>query len=183
MCEMLKSESMKINIISKEETFSIPELLPHRFTPKDLLGDSAKFLFESIDNNLEWTDEALDTMGESGEPLMEQMASKAFEEANASYAQYSNCPSGVCVLDRQNNLYSGCLIESAAYNPTVSPLHSALVNGIVKGLEGWDQIKHVVLVEPVGASVRHDHIIYQVLHFICPQAQYTVLHVENTENR
>ncbi len=107
-----------------------------------------------------------------------KMAELALKEANQSYAPYSNCPSGLCLLGEGGQLYSGCLVESAAYNPSVSPLHSALVNGLVNGLGSWDELKHVVLVEPAAAAVRHEHLIGECLKHICPHAQYTVLYTD-----
>jgi len=99
------------------------------------------------------------------------MAERALREANLSYAPYSNCPSGLCLLGQGGALYSGCLVESAAYNPSVSPLHSALVNGLVNGLGDWGQLRHVMLAEPVGACVKHEHLIRECLKHICPQVE------------
>ena len=58
-----------------------------------------------------------------------------------------------------------------AYNPSVSPLHSALVNGLVNGLGDWGQLRHVMLAEPVGACVKHEHLIRECLKHICPQVE------------
>ena len=179
MCELVKSEDMGIHIVGKEgKRFTVPELLPMRFTPRDLIGDSAIFLFDEVDNNLVWTSESKDLLNEaSTTDTFRAMAKESLVEANSSYAPYSNCPSGVCILDVHGNLYSGSLIESAAYNPSVSPLHSALVNGLIKGgLEKWEEIEHVMLVEPADASVKHEHVLKEVLKFISLEAQYTVLY-------
>jgi cytidine deaminase len=183
MCELQKSEKMEIHIVNMEGSFSLPELLPHRFTPRDLLGEAAYFLLQDHENELSWSAEskiALDE--EEGEGtsllLMKEMAAKALEEANRSYAQYSKCPSGICISDQEGNLYSGGVVESAAYNPTVSPLHAALVNGLIKGLKGWEEISHVLLVESATASVKHEHMVKEVLKHICPQATFSILSAE-----
>lgn len=106
------------------------------------------------------------------------MATAALAEANGSYAPYSECPSGVCIADGTGALYSGCLIESAAYNPSVSPLHAALVNGLIKGLEGWEAVTHVVLVERPQAPVMHELTIAGLLPRICPRATFHTYHAK-----
>jgi len=177
MCEMQGSESLDIQIVDKKKRMHLPDLLPLGFTPTDLLGDSAKFLFEKHDNDLAWSESASSTLVNLGDPIIQQMADLAFDEANSAYAPYSDCPSAACILDKNGQLYSGCVIESAAYNPSVSPLHSALVNGLINGLTGWDQIDRVVLVEREKAPVRHDRVISEILRLICPLAEYHQLHV------
>jgi len=179
MCELHRSEHMTILINGIEgERFTLPQLLPLRFTPRDLIGDEARFLFQPRDNELRLPKEVEESLREGGETLEAAMAERALKEANASYAPYSNCPSGLCLSDASGNLYGGCLVESAAYNPTVSPLHSALVNGLVNGLGGWEAITQVTLVEAKDAAVKHEHVIRECLKFICPGAKYTVLPAE-----
>jgi len=181
MCELQKSEKMEIHIVNMEGSFSLPELLPHRFTPRDLLGDAAYFLLQDHHNGLALSAEsqvALEVVGVTNSLKIKEMAAKALAEANSSYAQYSKCPSGVCISDSEGNLYSGGVVESAAYNPTVSPLHAALVNALIKGLKGWDEIDHVLLVESATASVKHEHLLREVLTHICPQATFSVLSAE-----
>lgn len=177
MCELSRSEDMQISILGREpEVFTLPELLPLRFTPRDLIGEGARFLFEEGHNGLVWAGDG----SSGGAPRDMEMAQRALAEANASYAPYSNCPSGLCIRDQGGKLYSGCLIESAAYNPTVSPLHSALVNGLVGGLPSWQTIDRVTLVETEGATVKHEHLIRECLKFICPDAEYSVLYAKTS---
>lgn len=186
MCELHKSEEMKIQILGMEDqTFTLPQLLPMRFTPKDLIGEDATFLFQKTRNGLAWTPDAARAVAESGssDPDLETLATLALAEANASYAPYSKCPSGLAILDAEGNCFSGGLIESAAYNPSVSPLHSALVNALISGMGGgWDQIRRVILVEPANAPVKHEHVLRETLKFICPRADYAALYCEPIES-
>ena len=136
------------------------QLLPHRFTPRDLLGESAYFLFEEHHNKLFWSAESEKLLAEMKKKKnnnemtqMHEMAVKALAEANSSYAQYSQCPSGICISDHEGNLYSGGLVESAAYNPTVSPLHAALVNGLTNGLKGWKEVSYAKKSHPPRNSI------------------------------
>lgn len=68
----------------------------------------------------------------SGAPLGE-MLTAALREANLAYAPYSRSPAGLALCTSSGRVFSGRCVESAAYNPTMSPLHAALVAGGGKG--------------------------------------------------
>ena len=51
-------------------------------------------------------------------------------------------------------VYTGGVIESCAYNPTMGPLHTALVTATALGLESWDQFEYAVLVERPTSKVQ-----------------------------
>ncbi len=79
-------------------------------------------------------------------------ASKAYENA---YAPYSRFSVGAAILDENNNIYSGCNVENAAYPSGSCAEEQAIGNMIVNG---GKIIKHILvigksdeLITPCGA--------------------------------
>lgn len=59
-----------------------------------------------------------------------EMLNAALTEANLAYAPYSSSPAGLALTTSSARVFSGRSVESAAYNPTMSPLHAALVGTV-----------------------------------------------------
>ena len=97
--------------------------------------------------------------------------------AHQAYSPYTRCPSGASIITYDGRAFSGGCVESAAYNPSLSPFHSAYIEGVTGGT-GFEQIKEVVLVELKGAPVSHKNNIKLLLRAVSPQASLTVLHLE-----
>jgi hypothetical protein len=58
------------------------------------------------------------------------------------YAPYTRCYSGAALITMSGQVFSGGYIESAAYNPSMSPFHSAVVDGVTHfGLPTYDQVR------------------------------------------
>jgi cytidine deaminase len=76
---------------------------------------------------------------------LSKLEEAALKAANHSYAPYSASPAGVAIKTK-NDIYAGSYIENAAFNPSLPPLQSALINLVAAGGE-WSEIKEVVLVE------------------------------------
>jgi len=134
----------------------------------------------------------------------------ALEAASMSYSIYTNSPSGVAVLTKSGSIYSGSYIESAAYNPSLSPLHAALINlwadeqeednqQVQKQVQqsvqqpghqqaqqhwepSWNMITHVVLVEKPNALISQLSIInsLKAVHF--PNASVFLFHCSEKSN-
>lgn len=70
-------------------------------------------------------------------------------------------------------MFSGRSVESAAYNPTMSPLHAALVAAVgsdgVSAEGGWSDIVAAVLVEVPGAPVQYADTVALILGVIAPR--------------
>ena len=56
----------------------------------------------------------------------DETAQVALASANACYSPYTSDFSGVAIKDAKGNIYGGRYAENAAYNPSMSPLESAL---------------------------------------------------------
>ncbi|XP_024379802.1 cytidine deaminase 1 [Physcomitrium patens] len=96
----------------------------------------------------------------------------AFNAANASYAVYSRCPSGVALVTRNGEVYSGSYIESAAYNPGLPALQAAIVSFICGGGTDYEEIDTAILVETRDAIVQQASTVRLTLQTIAPQANF-----------
>ena len=74
-------------------------------------------------------------------------------------------------------MYSRGSIESAAYNPTLSPFHSAYIDAVTAGV-GLEEVKEVVLAEVTGAPVSHEGNIRLLLKAGTPGVELTVIGIK-----
>jgi cytidine deaminase len=97
----------------------------------------------------------------------------ALDAARHSYAPYSKSPSGVAIRSRSGQTYRGSYIENVAFNPSLSPLQTALV-AMVAGGEAYSSIAAVTLVEVQGAAISQKPVTETVLGAIAPDAKLEV---------
>jgi cytidine deaminase len=146
-------------LIPSHEPIPLAELLPRSFGPGDL-GIEAGLLAQTVEP-LEVPQEA------SG------LVREAFLAANRSYAPYSKDPAGIALRTADEKVFTGSYAENAAFNPSTSPLHAALIQMVGQGLD-FDQITEAVLVEPESAQVSQIGITRLLLEQVAPQAKLTV---------
>lgn len=148
--------------------FRIGDLLPFSFGPEQLnqKGIGAAV----IRHGLKWK------TAKKSHPEIEKSALKA---ANASYCPYSNAPSGVAVKTK-SEIVVGSYIENAAFNPSLSPLHSALINLTAAGFS-WQDIQEVVLVQ-TKAKIDQAPMTRSLLEIIAPKAKLHVLEATSKRN-
>lgn len=94
----------------------------------------------------------------------------ALDAANTSYAPYSGCPSGVSLLTKRGEIFSGSYMESAAHNPGLPPLQAAIVAFVTSGGGSYDEIETAVLAEIKGAVVQHAATVHLALNKIAPRS-------------
>lgn len=87
--------------------------------------------------------------------------------ARQSYAPYTNCPAGVVIETSSGQLFTGRLLESAAYNPTLSPVLVALIN-LWAALGDTHHIARIVMVEGEQALVSHQSVLEMMGREIFP---------------
>jgi len=144
----IKEKELKISF--NFETFSLSQLLPFGFGPTDLMGENVphsllgniELKFSFLEKSLESFRLNSDFNAEIDEPLMKA----ALASCNKSYCIYSGLPSGVAALTKTGIIYSGSYIESVAYNPSISPLHSLAISLWANG-ENFNEVVKVILVE------------------------------------
>eukprot|EP00191_Tetraselmis_sp_GSL018_P008532 CAMPEP_0177616572 /NCGR_PEP_ID=MMETSP0419_2-20121207/24251_1 /TAXON_ID=582737 /ORGANISM="Tetraselmis sp., Strain GSL018" /LENGTH=412 /DNA_ID=CAMNT_0019114687 /DNA_START=89 /DNA_END=1324 /DNA_ORIENTATION=+ len=167
-----------VRFIFGSGSYTLDELLPQRFRPQDLLGEPPPpLLLEPQDNPVRLapgSEAAAAELLNSGGPLA-LAARQALEQARRSYAPYSGCPAGLGIVAEDGRVYSGAYIESAAYNPSLPPLQSALVSALVQGMPSYQRVTEVILAERSGVEVRHAAATELMLSQIAPHAPLRVL--------
>lgn len=125
------------------KVYKLSELLPEAFGPHDL--GIAGGLMKSENHNLEIKN------------INDELIQSALDAANNSYAPYSNNYSGVSIKLKNGLIFSGRYSENAAYNPSLSPLQSALAFMNMNSKKGSDnRIVDAVLVEAVSNISQKD---------------------------
>ena len=124
-------------VIAGRDGRLLTELLPEPFGPDDL--DVTAALMSPQDHGL-----TLDPA--PADPLV----LAALAAANASYAPYSQGFAGVALETASGAVYSGRYAENAAFNPSMSPLQSALTMRVLGGAD--DALTRAVLVEAPSAA-------------------------------
>jgi cytidine deaminase len=152
-----------------------------RFKPQDLLDvGSVPLLLKPQDNRVAFTAASLAKIQEweeLGERKLVKAAGEALEECRKSYAPYSLCPAGAAIVT-QEGVYAGGYIESAAYNPSMLPLQSAIIDAVIDGMPCYSEVEAAVLVEVASGAVQHRSAMAVQLNAIAPQAQLYTLTVE-----
>jgi len=114
--ELTTSNELKILLehenSNHSEVFKLSELLPQAFGPQDLEIKSR--LMKTENHKLEKKN------------INDKLVLSAIDAANKSYAPYSKNYSGVSIKLSDGTIFSGRYAENAAYNPSLSPLQSAL---------------------------------------------------------
>lgn len=124
-------------------------LLPDSFGPIDLgvtapllAAEPASLTLDKIDDNALADNSYL------------ALAEIALQAANTSYAPYSHCHAGIALKTTTGAVITGRYIENAAFNPSLSPLQSVLINLNLAGFELTD-IKSMLLVEKADTKMGH----------------------------
>ena len=158
------------------------DLLPHSFGPLDLTHDeSLPLMLEERHNGLRFVPGSTpEASGAATDELDAAAAALALAEANVAYAPYSASPAGLALVDDDGVIHAGRSVESAAYNPTISPLHAALVAAVGSAGMGdanggeWGRIESATLVEMSGAPVQYAGTVALILKTIAPRARLNV---------
>ena len=109
-----------------------------------------------------------------GETSVSPLTMAALEAARKSYAPYSKSPAGVALQSRTGCVYRGSYIENVAFNPSLSPLQTALAAMIVAG-EDYPSISAATLVEVQGAKISQRPVAETVLGAVAPRVKLQVM--------
>lgn len=115
---------------------TLMDLLPEAFGPKDL-NVKANPMTTSHERR------SFKLISDTDDPLI----LKALDAAEKSYAPYSKNFAGCAVQLNDQNTYAGRYLENAAFNPSVSPLQSAIINMTMSDINMNYNIERAVLVE------------------------------------
>ena len=102
------------------------------------------------------------------------LTAAALDAACRSYAPYSKSPAGIAIRTTKGRIFQGCYIENVAFNPSLSPLQTALVQLIAAG-QAYAEISAVTLVEIQGAKISQRAVTETVLAALAPQLKLEVV--------
>jgi cytidine deaminase len=97
----------------------------------------------------------------------------ALDAACRSYAPYSKSPAGVAIRTTGGRIFQGCYIENVAFNPSLSPLQTAIVQLNAAG-QAYSAISAVTLVEIQGSKISQRAVTETVLAALAPQVKLEV---------
>ncbi len=86
----------------------------------------------------------------------------------------------MAILSKDGNIYEGSYFENAAFNPSLSPLQTALIAFVADNKE-YHEISKVVLVEAAGAQVSHKGATLDILESIAPDAEFERIVLEKSK--
>jgi cytidine deaminase len=96
------------------------------------------------------------------------------EYGRRSYTPYGKSPAALVLTLSDGNLVGGSAIESVAFNPTISPLQSAMIHLVAHGYSGGD-IKAAVIATVDGARVDYILPTVDALAAIAPGIELRML--------
>jgi len=135
MNELNSGLSLRINLPGRAP-HTLGNYLPDAFGPKDL--EIKTLLMDAQDHGFA--------------PRGDALTQAAITAASQSHSPYTHSPSGVALLCRDGQIFSGRYAENAAFNPTLPPLQGALN---LLSLSGFDypDIARAVLAERADAPL------------------------------
>jgi len=160
LCELGTASQLRILVPERPPT-TLADLLPDHFGPHEF-GLEGR-LMKKENHNLMLREISTDPV-----------VLAALSAANMSYAPYTHSYSGVAVSASNGRIYRGPYAESAAFNPSMSPIQAAL-SCFNLGGERFDAIRKVVLVEIPDAKVSQVTATRAVLKSIS-KARLSVVH-------
>jgi cytidine deaminase len=160
MNEMAPAGDIRILIAGNPPT-TLASLLPMAFGPKDLGFKDGALPVREV--NLARPKGASD-----------DLTLAALDAACRSYAPYSKAHSGVAIGSQSGRIYKGAYLENVAFNPSLSPLQTALAALIVAG-ETYSAMAQVALVEMEGAAISQKSVTEAALSAIAPAATLQVV--------
>jgi cytidine deaminase len=140
----------------KPAMFELPELLPQAFGPYDLGAESGLTAPPARLPNLKLRSSSED-----------KLVLNALSAACNSYAPYSQNLAGCAIQTGDEQIYAGPYAENVAFNPSLSPLHTAIVCMMMDNLGTDSKITRAVLVEN-PASISQRAVCEQLLETVAP---------------
>ncbi|GIC78671.1 cytidine deaminase [Moritella sp. F3] len=120
---------------------SLATLLPDSFGPIDLGISESLLAAQPVNLSLQQENDS-------------SLVQAALQAANTSYAPYSHCHAGIALETTTGIVITGRYIENAAFNPSLSPLQSVLINLNLAGYALTD-IAALILVEKAETKMSH----------------------------
>jgi cytidine deaminase len=146
--ELEGSQNLKVispkQIGAKMTLHNLSDFLPEAFGPHEL-GQPTGLMAAAAQPTV------LNLQSSSNDPFVRE----AMAAAKKSYAPYSQNYAGCAIQTVNGKMYAGRYAENAAFNPSLSPLHAAIIRLTMDNFESDIKITRAVLVEkPTAISQR-----------------------------
>ena len=148
-------------LIGESPAVTLSSLLPVAFGPKDLGFKDGAFPVNEVELILP-------------KGISDELTVAAWEAARKSYAPYTKAYSGVAIGTGSGRICKGSYIENAAFNPSLSPLQTALAALMVAD-ENYSTISEVTLVEIDGAAISQKSVAEAALGTVAPAVKLQVV--------
>jgi cytidine deaminase len=156
------TEMMVITPDSKNLTYRkalLSDLLPEAFGPLDLGNRTGLMASIVADRGLRLK-----------AAVKDRTVDEALSAAQKSYAPYTQNFAGCALETQTGEIFSGRYVESAAYNPSLTPLHSAIICMNIATLGEQRSIQRAVLVEK-PTVVRQRNVVELLLGSWAPKVE------------
>jgi cytidine deaminase len=163
MIEMSPRGEIDILVAGKPPV-KLSDLLPTAFGPRDLGFQDGAFPVKTA------------KLKPPAAPA-DDLIFAALDGAKHAYSPYSGATSGVGIQTKTGRVYKGSYLENAAFNPSLSPLQTALVQLILAG-EDYAAITRVLLLEIKNAKISQTSVTTGVLSTIAPAVKLETIQVE-----
>jgi cytidine deaminase len=159
MIEMAPAGDIGV-LIAGRSPVRLDSLLPMAFGPKDLGFKDGALPVREL--NLARPKDVSD-----------DLMLAALDAARKSYAPYTKAHSGIAIRTQSGRIHKGAYIENVAFNPSLSPLQTALAALIVAG-ESYSAISQVALLEIEGGAISQKSVTEATLGAIAPAVKLRV---------
>jgi cytidine deaminase len=112
-------------------------------------------------------------------PSKDPLVTAALEAASRSYAPYTRNFAGCAIQDGTGKIHAGRCAENAAFNPSLSPLQTAIVSMYMDNQSSANTIKRAVLVEK-RAAITQRGVCELLLGACAPQIRLEYFEVAET---
>uniref|UniRef100_A0A7S3QWS1 CMP/dCMP-type deaminase domain-containing protein n=1 Tax=Dunaliella tertiolecta TaxID=3047 RepID=A0A7S3QWS1_DUNTE len=163
-------------------SYNLNDLLPLKFGPMDLMSDGKAFplLLAQQHHKVSVSPRSLAGLAAKRGGISEFLdrgIKEAERWAQQCYAPYTECVSGVAILTSEGKVYSGGYVESAAFNPSLTPFHAAWAAAVSDHVLP-EQVQEVILTELHSSLVSQRHGVKSLTKKLAPQASFTLLYLQ-----
>lgn len=173
--EIDRAAELRVLVADRKGT-SIPRLLPRPFGPADLSIASSILASNRRPQPLILA-QGLPT---GQRHAFGSLSEAALNAATRAYAPYTQGIAAVAIETADGAVFTGSAMENAAFNPSLSPLQSALT-GLVAAGRDYDEIRRVVVADPEdlgGSKPAYRLAARNILSTIAPLARMQVILVK-----
>ncbi len=163
-------------LVEGSAPMKLSALLPMAFGPKDLGRTQGALPVQVTNLSAPASLPQVSAQSTRANHSQTELVQAALEAARISYAPYSGAHSGVAIASHSGRTFKGSYIENVAFNPSLSPLQTALVQMIVAG-EDCAAISRVVLVEVANAKISQKSVALAVLSAVAPAVRLETVRV------